>query len=284
MEYNLDKFDENGFAYPLKLKNNINSNDLIEEYYNFQKICKKKLNYSVSLKPNLLSKFFDNLAFDENIISSVKQIIGEDIYIWSSAFFPKEPGEGKIVSFHQDNPYWQLTSNNVVSAWIALTKSTEESGALSVVPKSHKNGIIKKLDVNNARESYLKGEKTTSDKDLLSYNQNLDKFIEQNPPKCLELQPGEFSIHHVNTVHGSGVNNSNNPRIGFAIRYISSDTKHLVEKKGDSAIHVCGKKNSYFSDEIRPGKSFSEESITNFEKAMKAAGAFGNKKYVFDKK
>ena len=283
MGYNLDSFDKNGFAYPLKLKSSFESNELEKEYYNFHNTCKHKLSYRASLKPNLLSTFFDGLAFDENVISAVKKIIGEDIYIWSSAFFPKEPGEGKIVSFHQDNPYWQLTSNNVVSAWIALTESSIQSGALSVVPKSHKNGIIKKIDVKNARESYLKGEKTTVDKDLLSYNQNLEKFIELNPPKCLELQPGEFSIHHVNTVHGSGVNKTDKPRIGFAVRYISSDTKHLIEKKGDSAIHVCGKKNSYFSDEPRPDKSFSDQSISNFEKAMKAAGAFGNKKYVFGK-
>ena len=145
--------------------------------------------------------------------------------------FSKRTREGKIVSFHQDNPYWQLTSNNVVSAWIALTKSDEKSGALSVVPGSHKKGIIKNLDVKNARQSYLNGEKTTSDNDLLSYNQDLDDYIAKHPPKHLELEAGEFSIHHVNTVHGSGINNSLSPRIGFAVRYITSDTKHLVEKK-----------------------------------------------------
>ena len=100
----------------------------------------------------------------------------------------------------------------------------------------------------------------------------------------INLKPGEFSIHHVNTVHGSGINKSNKHRIGFAVRYISSDTKHLIEKKGDSAIHVCGKKNSYFSDESRPNKSFSDEAIKIYQKSMNSAGAFGNKKYVYDGK
>jgi non-heme Fe2+,alpha-ketoglutarate-dependent halogenase len=280
MSYGIDNFNTNGFAYPLKLSRKFTDKELKEEYYNFQNQCKEKLNYYVSLKPNLLSTFFDELAFDKNIISSVQKLIGPDIYIWSSAFFPKEPGEGKIVSFHQDNPYWQLTSNNVVSAWIALTNSTEKSGALSVVPKSHKNGVINKLDVDNPRESYLEGKKTTPDKDLLSYKQNLDNFILQNPPICLNLQPGEFSIHHVNTVHGSGINKTDQPRIGFAIRYVSSDTKHIIEKNGDSAIHVCGKKNSYFSNEPRPKKSFSNLAIETHISSMKSAGAFGNKKYT----
>ena len=55
------------------------------------------------------------------------------------------------------------------------------------------------------------------------------------------MNPGEFSIHHVNTVHGSGVNESDHHRIGFAIRYVSSETQHF-EEKSDTAMHVCGKK------------------------------------------
>ena len=96
-----------------------------------------------ALKPHLLSTFFDEMARDKSIIDNVKKIIGEDIYVWSSAFFAKAPGEGKIVSYHQDNPYWQLTTDKVVSAWVALTNSNKESGALEVVPETHKMGIIK---------------------------------------------------------------------------------------------------------------------------------------------
>ena len=274
----IENFNENGACWPFKIKQNLG--DLEKEYFKFQTTAKEKLGNPISLKPNLLSSFFDKLCFDENVLSKVKQIIGEDIYIWSSAIFAKLPGEGKIVSYHQDNPYWQLSTNNVVSAWIALTKSEKKSGALEIVPGSHKKGIIKNLDVKNARESYLQGERTTIDNDLLSYNQNLDDYIKSNKPVTIELEPGEFSIHHVNTVHGSGINNTGNARIGFAVRYVTSDTKHLIEKSGDSALHVCGKKNSYFADELRPENDFSEEAIKVHNFSMKAAGAFGNKKYV----
>ena len=274
----IENFNENGACWPFKIKQNLG--DLEKEYFKFQTTAKEKLGNPISLKPNLLSSFFDKLCFDENVLSKVKQIIGEDIYIWSSAIFAKLPGEGKIVSYHQDNPYWQLSTNNVVSAWIALTKSEKKSGALEIVPGSHKKGVIKNLDVKNARESYLQGERTTIDNDLLSYNQNLDDYIKSNKPVTIELEPGEFSIHHVNTVHGSGINNTGNARIGFAVRYVTSDTKHLIEKSGDSALHVCGKKNSYFADELRPENDFSEEAIEVHNFSMKAAGAFGNKKYV----
>ena len=95
MEYDIERFNENGFAYPFKLSQKFDKKQLKDEYYNFQDKCKHVLNYSVSLKPNLLSTFFDKLAFDQNVIEAVKKIIGDDIYIWSSAFFPKEPGKAK---------------------------------------------------------------------------------------------------------------------------------------------------------------------------------------------
>ncbi len=278
--FTTDSFDRNGIAWPYKLKllNKINKETLSDEYFDLQKKAEKTINKKVSLKPNLLSTFFDKIAFDENILTEVKKIIGNNIYIWSSAFFAKAPGEGKIVSFHQDNPYWQLTTTKVVSAWVALTKSDENSGALQLVPGSHKFGLLKKLDVENARNSYLNGEKTTPKEDLLSYNQNLQDFVSKNKPLTIDLNPGEFSLHHVNTVHGSGVNKSSNYRIGFAIRYISSDTQHL-EENSDTAIHVCGEKNPYYIEEKRPTNDFSDNSISNYKLSMRSAGAFGNKAY-----
>ena len=113
---------------------------------------------------------------------------------------------------------------------------------------------------------------------MLSYKQGLEDFIKKNKPEIIKLKTSQFSIHHVNSVHGSGVNNSSGYRIGYAVRYISSNTKHKIENI-DSAIHVCGKKNDYFVDEVRPEEEKKKKEIVNYKKAMKATGAFGNKSY-----
>lgn len=275
--YNINQFSDNGVSWPFNI-NDLRGKNLKDEYFNFQAKAQKIMKKNISLKPNLLSKFFDNLCFKEEILYNVKKLIGNDIYIWSSAIFAKPPGTGKIVSFHQDNPYWQLTTDKVITVWIALTDSDKNSGALEVIPKSSKLGIIKKLDVPNAREAYVKGIKTTNENDMLSYKQDLKEFLRDNKPVTVDLKAAQYSIHHVNTVHGSGINNSQNYRIGFAIRYISSDTQHN-ELENDYAIHVCGKKNSYFIEEKRPIEDFGSEEILNYEISMKSGGAFGNKKY-----
>ena len=275
--YPLNKFSENGVSWPFSISG-LNNQNLEKKYFEFKEKANLKMKRDITLKPNLISKFFDSLCFDNGILENVKKIIGPDVYIWSSAIFAKPPGTGKIVSFHQDNPYWQLTTNNVITVWIALTESNKQSGALEVVPKSSKLGIISNIDVTNAREAYVKGLKTTHENDMLSYKQDLNNFLKENNSEVVSLKSSEYSIHHVNTVHGSGINKSKNYRIGYAVRYISSDTQHHEMDK-DFALHVCGKKNSYFIDEKRPIIDFGEDEINNYELSMKSGGAFGNKKY-----
>jgi non-heme Fe2+,alpha-ketoglutarate-dependent halogenase len=41
----------------------------------------------------------------------------------------------------------------------------------------------------------------------------------------LILKPGEMSLHHIWIVHGSNANLSQTPRIGIAIRYLSTRVK-----------------------------------------------------------
>ena len=96
----LENFKTNGAAWPFELPEYKNNDILKEKYFEFQKKAEKYKGATVSLKPNLLSTFFHKLSVNPNIISNVKKIIGDDIYIWSSAFFAKAPGQGKIVSYH----------------------------------------------------------------------------------------------------------------------------------------------------------------------------------------
>ena len=72
-----------------------------------------------------------------------------------------------------------MTTGKVITVWIALTNSDKNSGALEVVPKSSKLGIIKKLDVPNTRDAYVKGLKTTNENDMLSYRQDLKRIFKR---------------------------------------------------------------------------------------------------------
>ena len=224
--------------------------DFPDLYTSFKQDSEKHLGKVAVLKPHLLSERIFRLATCDSVIDVVKDFIGNDINIWSSAFFAKAPNSSKYVGFHQDNPYWQLSSTNVVTAWIALTNSHKDNGCLQILSAKTTTTQVYPLDVHDSFASYRRGDKTTDQDDLISFNQklpvnDLNNYIRH----YVTLKSGQFSVHSVNAIHGSSRNTSSDPRIGFAVRYVDSHTHHMRDKN-DSVLHVCGQHS--FKPEIAP--------------------------------
>ena len=76
------------------------------------------------------------------LLDAVEGVIGPDILCWASSFFTKEAHDPSYVSWHQDLTYWGLEPADIVTAWIALSPSTPESGCMRVVPGSHKRDVL----------------------------------------------------------------------------------------------------------------------------------------------
>ena len=114
------------------IDNNLNKENLLNEYLNFQKQANIYLKRKITLKPNLLSKFFDRLCFNEEIINNVKKNNRSRFIHLVFCNFCKKKKFKKNCKLSQDNPYWQLSTDKVLTVWIALTESNELSGALKV--------------------------------------------------------------------------------------------------------------------------------------------------------
>jgi len=257
------------------LKYNIKISSLYSEFKAkseevFGRIC--------SVKPHLLSEKLYRLAITPSVISKVKDYIGPDVNIWSSALFVKPANTKKYVGYHQDSPYWQLSTTNVVTAWIALSESKRYNGCLEFVESQLTNKKIYPLDVENAFNAYNEGEKTSRRDDLISFNQIIPASIISKNIHYVELMPAQFSLHKIDIIHGSPANNSSVTRIGFAVRYVDSNTSHNIDKK-DGAVHVCGNRSKYLVQETPPKGEFSASSLQMYKEGVSKAGAFGNKQY-----
>ena len=77
--YDLNQFSDNGVSWPFNI-NDLTGKNLLDEYFNFQAKAQSIMKKNITLKPNLLSKFFDNLCFKEEILHNVRKLIGNDIY------------------------------------------------------------------------------------------------------------------------------------------------------------------------------------------------------------
>ena len=198
-------------------------------------------------KPHLLFTWLDALVRDARILDAVESLHGPNLLCWASQFFAKPAGDAAYVSWHQDATYWGLSSPDVVTAWVALTPSTPESGCMQVVPGTHR--------------SQVPHEDRFDDANLLSRGQEVAVTVDPATVVDVILQPGEMSLHHVLLFHGSHPNRSALPRIGFAIRYMPTHVRQLSPIR-DSALLVRGRDDfGHFDPERSPESDLHADAV-----------------------
>ncbi len=200
-------------------------------------------------KPHLVYTWAQELIRHPKILDAVEGIIGPDILAWESVFFTKEPRTEDFISWHQDITYWGLDDEgDVVTAWLALSPSTPESGCMGVVPGTHLREVVPHQD-------------TFDDNNMLSRGQEIAVEIDAEKTVDLTLRPGQMSLHHVKIFHGSHANRSDDRRIGFAIRYLPPHVRQEVGAK-DSATLVRGEDRcGYFELEPAPAADLDPEAV-----------------------
>jgi len=199
-------------------------------------------------KSHLLFTWLDGLIRHPVLLDAVEDIIGPNILVWGSSFFIKEPRDPGFVSWHQDSTYWGLDPADIVTAWVALSESTAENGAMRVIPDSHMLEQVPHRD-------------TFAANNLLSRGQEIAVEVDDAQARMLQLQPGEMSLHHVRLIHGSDPNPSGKRRIGFAIRYLPTYVRQIVGTH-DAATLVRGVDEFHnFEPEQRPDADLSEAAL-----------------------
>jgi non-heme Fe2+,alpha-ketoglutarate-dependent halogenase len=198
-------------------------------------------------KSHLVSRTLNDLVRHPVILDCVARLIGPDLLVWGSDFFVKEGGSPNFVSWHQDAAYWGLTPDDIVTAWVALTPSTVESGCLEVVPGTHRGPIV-------AHDN------TFAADNMLSRGQTIEHRIDRDRAIHVVLAPGQMSLHHVKIAHASGPNRSAGRRAGFAIRYIGA---HVRQERDvpDSATLVRGTSSGRFALEPVPAGELDPEAV-----------------------
>ena len=166
---------------------------------------------------HLISPVLDKVSHNSKILDAVESIIGKDILVCGTTLFIKNPDKKGFVSFHQDAKYIGLEPHNWVTGWLAVTDANEENGCMRMLKGSHKKDLKfhdQKFDENN----------------LLTRGQTIEN-VPINETTPVILKAGQLSLHHPTIIHGSGLNNSKERRIGFAIQsYIGTNVDQVLGK------------------------------------------------------
>lgn len=182
-------------------------------------------------KLHLVLPWLYDLVRHPRILEAVSGLVGPDVLVWNSTFFIKEACDPSYVGWHQDLAYWGLEPPEVVTAWIAFTDSTIESGAMRVIPGS--------FEPKAHRDTYAK-------LNMLSRGQELEVTVDARDAVDMVLTAGEAALFDARLVHGSEPNRSSDRRIGLAIRYIAPHVRQrrdpgvAVRSRSEIAVLGCG--------------------------------------------
>ena len=95
---------------------------------------------------------------------------------------------------------------------------------MRVIPGSHRLGA---LDHENVADEHL----------LNRRGERIKMDVDECQAVDVELQPGQMSLHESTLVHSSNPNASDEPRIGFIVRFVTSRMRNpntrLMRVRGD---------------------------------------------------
>ncbi len=178
---------------------------------------------AIHFKAHLCFTWSHALTRRAAILDAVEDLLGPDILIFASKFWIKPGGgEGSYVSWHQDSAYFGLEPHDLAAVWVALTDSNRENGCLRVLPRSHLGPAQRHTE-------------TFAERNLLARGQAIEG-LDESRAVDIELEAGQFSVHHERTVHGSPPNRSAAPRIGLALFYIPASVRSTLGRRTASLV------------------------------------------------
>jgi ectoine hydroxylase-related dioxygenase (phytanoyl-CoA dioxygenase family) len=250
----IHQYDRDGYISPIPVLSTEEIHILRAGFEHHAHRLKGKLGQQYKHKTHLMRLWADALVHHPHILDAVEDVLGPNILCWTTNLFVKGPGQPHYVSWHQDSSYWGLEPDEVLTAWVALSPSTRQSGCLKVIPGTHVGQNQLHEDSFDPNNQLTRGQAMV--------NPDEDAAV------SLALEPGEMSIHHVKVAHASGPNQSQTPRLGFAMRFMSTN----VQKAGkrESALLVRGTDTrGFFEHETRPSVDFSLDSRLAHNRALR---------------
>lgn len=175
------------------------------------------------------SPAFKRLVESARIAEPVREILGEEAYVYHTKANTKMPLGGAIYEWHQDFVNWKAMDGTpeprMVTAMVLLDRSTEIGGCLYFIPGSHKYGIIPPdfggLDPDQALDAVRFRAEPVKVPD-----ERMFEIVRTcGEPVAITGEPGTVAFFHADMVHGSGHNLSVHGRWLLTIAYSAASNR-----------------------------------------------------------
>jgi ectoine hydroxylase-related dioxygenase (phytanoyl-CoA dioxygenase family) len=154
----------------------------------------------------------------------------------------KEPGSPTRTAFHIDESYFNVSGDKVCTVWVPFDTVTVESGAMGFVRGSHlwETAYLPNNFVSQAVPAHDGTDGRTKLPDIEGNPEQFDIVY-------YEVEPGDVTIHHYRTAHGSGGNTTRDRRRrALAIRYCGDDVRWQPGVSSGPGVRA-------FENSLKPG-------------------------------
>lgn len=229
-EAQIQAYHRDGAVWPIPMLSSAEAADCLRRFDELEASLEGEVQGRYRIKAHLPFPWLTDLIHHPALLDAMEDLMGPNILIWGSSFFTKPAHDPRFVSWHQDSTYYGLEPPESVTAWLAFSPSTGASGCLKFIPGSHKGAaILPHIETDDPNNILSRGQTV----------ENVDEAVAVEMP----LEPGQISIHHNKTIHGSVPNDADTPRIGFAIHFATPDMRQ-TQFEGATASLVRGEDRS----------------------------------------
>jgi phytanoyl-CoA hydroxylase len=141
---------------------------------------------------------FTRLLVDPRIVDRVADLIGPNVQLHHTKMFIKPPERGAPFPMHQDYPFFPHDRHTMLAAIVHFDDAPEEKGCLRVVPGSHRLGPLPHDPEGG-------------------WHLPFERYpLESAVP--VPARAGDVLIFSYLTIHGSGLNTTDEPRTTLLIQ------------------------------------------------------------------
>ena len=147
----------------------------------------------------------ENLIHSGGLLGIAAQLMGGPSTLYLPFTAVKSGGGGGRFHFHQDNQYTRFEGPGI-NIWFALGEMTPENGCLQVAPATHLDGTFDPVESEDRD-----GHRTVA--------------VEPEDFLPIRMMPGDAIAFTRLTLHGSGANSTDQPRLGYAVQFHRDDVR-----------------------------------------------------------
>lgn len=173
-------------------------------------------------------------VFEKKFAQIAADLLGVDkVRLYHDQALFKEPGGGHT-PWHQDQYYWPLDTNNMITMWMPLVDIDHEMGIVTFASGSHADGAIENVEISDKSEELL-----------------ATHISERGFPvaKAGSMNAGDATFHLGWTIHSAGPNLSDRMREVMTIIYFA-DGARITEPR---SVHQQADLDAWFPGQ-RPGE------------------------------